>query len=512
MSLHTRFLLLLGLLGAAVIANIGVTVWTVGLLDREQRRPIEQIGAALGVLNDTKRILWAQAGEFGLFVVPGRVAEATPDEPRAFPPERVERFRELGTAALERISKLDDVDASLVRAGVNTSANLRSRINRVNSGFETYLNTGDEAEWQRSLAELYTLHELIERLEARLIQETKLSAAHGERMRQRLMITLISSVVSVVIVLLAAAWLFRRWVLVRVSQLGIAAERIGRGEFDHRVEVQGNDELDRVGQQINHMTQTIETMQAERIDRERLAAIGDMGRRLAHNIRNPLGGIRSLAELSALELGEESPVREHQQRIIRTVDQFTRWLKDLLSVSNPLAVSIAEVEVEPWLTDLVESHRALAESRGITLTLDTTRAPKAAPFDRGHLEHVVSALITNAIQACSRGGTVEVKAAADLPDWRLSVLDDGDGIDPEHLQNMFAPYFTTKPGGTGIGLAQARRVVMQHGGRIWAENRGDGGLPGSGAALHVGLPLRPREHMATNGQVYEADCGQNTPP
>ncbi|MDQ7013373.1 MAG: HAMP domain-containing sensor histidine kinase [Planctomycetota bacterium] len=511
MSLHTRFLLLLGLLGAAVIANIGVTVWTVGLLDREQRRPVEQIGSALGVLNDTKRILWDQAGEFGLFVIPGRVAEATPGEGRTFSPERVRKFRVLGEKALERISDLDDIDASLVRAGVNTAANLRSRITRVNSGFETYLDNGDEATWQSSLGELYTLHEFIERLEARLIHETRLSAAHGAQMQQRLMATLISSIVSVVIVLLAAAWLFRRWVLVRVSRLGVAAERIGRGEFDHRVEVQGNDELDRVGQQINDMTQTIKTMQAERIDRERLAAIGDMGRRLAHNIRNPLGGIRSLAELSTLELDEASPVREHQQRIIRTVDQFTRWLQDLLSVSNPLAVSIAEVVVEPWLTELVESHRALAESRGITLTLDTADAPTAAPFDRGHLEHVVSALITNAIQACSRGGAVQVKAVAESSDWSLSVLDDGAGIQPEHLQSMFAPYFTTKPGGTGIGLAQAKRVVMQHGGRIWAENRGESGLPGFGAALHVELPLRSRAKMAMTGQSNEADCGQNTP-
>jgi len=79
MSLHARFMLLLGLLGAAVIANIGVTVWSVGLLDREQREPIAQIGSALEILNSTKRTLWEQAGQFGLFVRPAPGVQAQPE-------------------------------------------------------------------------------------------------------------------------------------------------------------------------------------------------------------------------------------------------------------------------------------------------------------------------------------------------------------------------------------------------------------------------------------------------
>lgn len=514
MSLHARFLLLLGLLGAAVIANIGVTVWSVGLLDREQRRPIEQIGSALQVLNQTKRTLWEQAGQVGFFAPPELAS------PRGTPtgltggasltPEQIEAFRRLGQKALDGVDALDEIEASLLRAGVNTVANLRSRIENISTGFEVYLEEDDEQALRDSLAEFYRLHELIERLEARLIEEAVISSEYAVRVRQRLMTTLVSAVVSVLIVLATAAWLFRRWVLIRVDQLGVAAERIGRGDFDYRVEVEGNDELDRVGRQINDMTRTIATMQAERIDRERLAAIGDMGRRLAHNIRNPLGGIRSLAELSSLELEEGSPVRAHQQRIMQTVDQFTRWLQDLLSVSNPLAVRIKPVEVRPLLEELIESHRPLAESRGVELTLDTSGAPKAAALDRSHMEHVVSALVTNAIQACSRGGRVEVKASGQTADWTLCVADTGTGIDPAHLQPMFAPYFTTKQGGTGIGLAQAKRVVVEHGGRIWAENRSEDGQQGSGAVFFVELPLQPRSGMARIGQENEADCGQDT--
>ncbi|MFG0259463.1 MAG: ATP-binding protein [Phycisphaerales bacterium JB041] len=516
MSLHARFMLLLGLLGAAVIANIGVTVWSVGLLDREQREPIAQIGSALEILNSTKRTLWEQAGQFGLFVRPdtdaesGRAGQALPEDAGSVPAERVAEFRRLGQLALDGVAELEQVEASQVRAGVNTASNLRSRIERAIAGFEASLR-GDVDAGQVALTELYTLHELIERLEARLIQEAGFSADHAVQVRKRLRATLIGSVLSVLIVLVTAGWLFRRWVLVRVDRLGVAAERFGRGEFEHRVEVNGDDELDRVGRQLNEMTETIETMQAERVDRERLAAIGDMGRRLAHNIRNPLGGIRSLAELSALELDEASPVREHQHRIIRTVDQFTKWLQDLLSVSNPLAVRMRPVGLPALLGELVETHRALAESRGVSLLLDVGGAPGEVALDRSHFEHVVSALVTNAVQACSRGGRVEVTAETEGSVWRLRVSDDGTGIAPEHLVAMFAPYFTTKQGGTGIGLAQAKRVVVEHGGRIWAENHAGAGSEAAGATLIVELPLHPKPGMATIGQGDEADSGQDTP-
>jgi signal transduction histidine kinase len=511
MSLHARFIVLLAFLGAAVVANIGVTVWSVGLLDREQRRPVQQIGAALLVLNDTKRLLWDQAGQLGMFAPPGAPAGMPSAlRPEAISRERAERFRSLGREALGRIEDLNRIEASLVRAGVNTVSNLRARIERAGEAFEEHLR-GEPGAGERALGELYTLHELIERLEGRLIEEANFAAGHAENVRQRLTGTLVASVASVLLVLAAAAWLFRRWVLVRVDRLGLAAERIGAGDFEHRIEAAGHDELDRVARRVNEMTETISRMQAERIERERLAAIGDMGRRLAHNIRNPLGGIRSLAELSALELEPDSPVREHQQRIVRTVDQFNRWLNDLLSVSNPMTIRPETGPVADWLEGVAETHRADAEARGIELRVALGAAPAEATFDRAHMEQALSAMVTNAVQACGRGGRVEIEADAADGRWTVCVRDDGPGIPPEHLGSLFSPYFTTKPGGTGIGLAQAKRAVLQHGGRIWAANRDSGGQAGSGAEVWIELPLRPEGQVARIGQSEEANRGQGAP-
>ena len=506
MSLHARFLVLLGLLGVAVLASILVTVWSVRLLDREQRRPAEQIGLVLGTLNEVKRTLWDQAGEIGFFVHPDKIETLQPGEDRVFTPEEIERYHMLGARALSRLASLDEVEASLVRAGVNTATNLRVRIERVNEMGERYMlgKVPEEREAARVAAMdgLYYLHEFLGRLEARLLDEAQLSVDYAGRVQRRLMTTLAASVLSVLLTLATAAWLFRRWVILRIDQLRIAAERIGSGDFAHRVEVHGDDELDRVGRQLNEMMHTIVTMQAERIERERLAAVGEMARLLAHNIRNPLGGIRSLAELSEQECAADDPVREHQRRIIRTVDQFIRWLNDLLSISNPLSVEPAPEAIGPWIEGLLESHRPLAETRGAGLTLDLAEAPETAHFDRRHLEHAVSALLTNAIEVSPQGGEVRVTIARDEARgvWRLAVADEGPGIPEEILDSLFTPYFTTKRGGTGIGLAQAKRIVQQHGGRIGAKNRGTVQCAGSGAEFFLELSLDPEAKEATIGQ------------
>ena len=193
---------------------------------------------------------------------------------------------------------------------------------------------------------------------------------------------------------------------------------------------------------------------------------------------------------------------------MRTVDQFNRWLHDFVSVSNPLSVEPSEHELAPWLAELVESHRPLADSRGVTLSIACARAPERVWFDRRHMEHVASALITNAIQASPKGGRVTITTQRENGTWGFCVADQGAGIKAEHFGSLFAPYFTTKPGGTGIGLAQAKRVVVEHEGRIWAENRVDREPETSGAVFWVELPIYPSGKMANIGQQEEANRGQ----
>ena len=493
MTLRARFLLLLTMLGLAVIANLAVAVWSVGLLDRERRWANEQIGLVLLPLHDINRSVWELAQEigspgFGVFddVVPrqqGSDADHAAD------------IETLTENALKAVKRLEGFNRYQVSAGVNTVRNLRDRLGRARELALTWAASGEAADQSAALRELYELHELIERLEARLVREADLAATHSAEVRPRLMLTVATSVTIVVLLLFVAGSLFRRWVLVKAERLRLAAEHLGRGEFEHRIELDGDDELDRVAAQVNQMAATIETMQAERIERERLAAIGEMARRVAHNIRNPLAGIRSLAELTMVESPPGSAVADHQRRILATVDRFGKWLTELLSVSTPLQVSPQVQPVKDWLDGLVEAHRAMADDRKVELVLDAARAPDEAPIDRRHLEQAVSAVVSNAIEISPAGGRVGVVAGQAEPgNWTITVSDQGPGIPSDAMDKLFRPYFTTKSGGTGIGLAIAHRVVREHGGKLTAENRQETPANadlGPGAVFRIELPLAP---------------------
>ena len=497
MSLQRKFGLLLVLLGAGVLVNIAVSVWSVGLLDREQRWPIEQIGSVLGKLNSISSLLWDQSLEIG-FVSGGehgpKMEQPSTDALQEADEAKIERYHAIGLRALAELGEMEKIESYAVRSGVNTTRNLRRRIMLTTGHGIEYLKTGDPEKRILAIREFSNLHELILRLETRLTNDARLSASYADQVRHRLMFTLGGSVISVLSLLLAAGWFFRRWFLLRLEELRVAAVKLGGGDFAHRVPVQGQDELDRVGLQMNEMATTIVRMQQESIERERLAVVGEMARCLAHNIRNPLAGIRSLAELSEHDVPENTPIRDHQQRIILTVDRFIQWLNQLLSVSNPLAVEPTMQPVTPWIEGLVEALRPMAEGKSVQLDLETENAPESARYDQRHLEQAVLAIVTNAVEFTPPKGCVHIFVSSDAAEdaWSITISDDGPGIAPSVIGDIFKAYVTTKRGGTGIGLAQSMRVVRGHGGQLWAENcqdRPEVAEKGKGAVFYIRLPL-----------------------
>jgi signal transduction histidine kinase len=282
-----------------------------------------------------------------------------------------------------------------------------------------------------------------------------------------------------------------------VGRLRAATERISQGDFAHRIPVDGRDELAQLSSQVNHMAATVLRMQDERVERERLAAVGEMLRRLSHNIRNPLAGIRGIAEIAHRRLEAESPLREHMERIVKTVDRLDIWLRDLLRSSSPLDLRPEPVEIGPWLVGMLEAHRLVAATKDVHLEVCVDEAPREATFDRRHLEQAVAALVTNAIQASSAGGSVRVsvREREGEPGWVVEVADEGPGVAAEHLEEIFRPHFTTKPDGTGMGLAVAHQVVHGHGGNIHLDPgsgaSGNGSTASHGAIFRVELPFEP---------------------
>lgn len=199
----------------------------------------------------------------------------------------------------------------------------------------------------------------------------------------------------------------------------------------------------------------------ERANRElarvrRLAEIGQMTAAVAHEIRNPLTGIRSAAQMvqstsdEACEYGKI--IEEEALKLNALCDQF-------LEFSRPLALNVKEFDPAEVARHICEINRPEFDKRHVRLEIEFVAAPPKVKGDPLRLEQVLRNLVLNALQACKPGGEVVVKI--DGP--RMSIRDTGVGIEPHHLEKLFTPFFTTKPSGTGLGLPTVRKIIDAHG-------------------------------------------------
>lgn len=265
----------------------------------------------------------------------------------------------------------------------------------------------------------------------------------------------------------------RHWVVQPIGKIRLATRRIAQGDFDYRLPIDSDDELGRLSAEINHTCSTIQDMQRRLVEQERLAAAGEMFARLAHNIRNPLGSIRGLAEATAQQRPDDVEIVECQRRIINTVDRFEKWLRDMQQSVSPMSLNLRPTLIAEPLESVAVALGPLFDRRGVRLEIRVTPGMPPVLLDAAHFEQGLVALVTNAIQASAPGQRVRI-GVRPLPEtdgkWELSVEDQGPGIPTEIRDKVFLPCFTTKPDGHGLGLAMANKVVKIHGGDLTFES------------------------------------------
>lgn len=242
---------------------------------------------------------------------------------------------------------------------------------------------------------------------------------------------------------------------------------------------------------------TIRQALQERVaERERLSTFGHIAAGIAHEVKNPLGGIRGAAEILASRAVDEK-TRDAAELIVREVDRITALVDDLMVFNRGEDLHFAPLNIHRVLDDVIEllSMDPLAAEMELERRFDPSIPELLADADR--LVQVFLNLARNALQAMEPGGVLEVRTRMTLdhrlstesgrtrPTLLVSIVDDGAGIAPELLQEVTTPLFTTRRGGTGLGLAVARHWVDRHGGSLRIESR-----PGTGTKVRVALPLR----------------------
>jgi two-component system sensor histidine kinase HydH len=218
---------------------------------------------------------------------------------------------------------------------------------------------------------------------------------------------------------------------------------------------------------------------------ERLAALGQLTAGLAHELRNPLGTIKASAEMLSKAAVRQRPevMSEMVQYIGGEVDRMNALVSNFLDFARPLTLHAVTADLRVVIEEVFRQHHDAAQSRGITLLSHLPEGPLLFEFDPDLLRIALSNLVQNAIQASSNDSSIEIRAEERGNDILIFVSDQGEGIQPQHLENIFNPFFTTKPQGVGLGLAIVSKIVDEHRGRITVFSQ-----PGAGTRFELTLP------------------------
>jgi two-component system sensor histidine kinase HydH len=247
---------------------------------------------------------------------------------------------------------------------------------------------------------------------------------------------------------------------------------------------------ERLGQEVARLREELRQKNAELRRRERLAALGEMAAGLAHEVRNPLGGIALYASMLEGQLADRPASRTAASKISQGVRALDRLVGEILDFAQEHRLDPRPCRLADVLSAVQESIRPWAAEQMVDVAIDPAALEVEACCDSLRMQQVLLNLVMNGIQAVGENGHVWVSASrrTDGHGIEIEVYDDGPGIPPENLDRIFNPFFTTRATGTGLGLAIVHRIVEAHGGVIRASNRSEGG-----ARFVIRLPSKPGE-------------------
>ena len=226
----------------------------------------------------------------------------------------------------------------------------------------------------------------------------------------------------------------------------------------------GEHELDRLVEALNTVGARVAEERRRAAAAERLAATGRLAAGLAHEIRNPIAAMRLKAE-NALAGADDSRRISALQSILDQVGRVDALLRNLLAMTQQNQVKHENANVAQFLAGIVESHRELAQAKGVRLEVGTLPDSGASPqFDVDQMRRALDNLVLNGIQNTASGGDVTLDAIAQNDTLRVRVSNTGAGIPDSIRTQLFEPFVTTRADGTGLGLAVVREIARAHGG------------------------------------------------
>ena len=264
------------------------------------------------------------------------------------------------------------------------------------------------------------------------------------------------------------------------------------------------------GRYISRLKETRRQLSERLRQAEQMAHLGDLTSNLAHEIRNPLSIIKINLQLlhedieyilkdGSVEDGfdftlidEPEKKFRRQLRKIKTLtgesDRLSDTLNDFMQYAGKMELHLSEQDVNEVLDDLIDFYEPQATTKNVKIRRSLYNTHATCKIDVAHFKQAVLNLFINATQAMSEGGgELIIKSMPDGDDLHIEIIDTGPGIDIKTQEKIFDPYFTTRSGGTGLGLPTCRRIIEEMNGNIILHSE-----PGKGTSFAINLPLTKR--------------------
>lgn len=251
------------------------------------------------------------------------------------------------------------------------------------------------------------------------------------------------------------------------------------------------------------------SLERQLMQEQEMKMLGHLTSGVAHEVRNPLNGILAITDALSGELGENSEYKFYIDHIRKQVTRLSRLMSDLLDLGRPIENANLIPTSLLWLVSNAVNtwqHSSEFKDYHIKILSDEESQKMSIVADRAKVEQVIINLLENACAHSQINSEIVIQIARKENNVNLQIIDKGTGFKPEHFNHLFEPFFTTRKGGTGLGLGIVKRIIESHGGEIEIRNN----EPPPGALVEISLPINPLEKSSTEKQQLTSNKNLRT--